>query len=308
MENQRKAEYVARTRVGFEVETFLDEGKLGDVARIMQRGFKYGGDASIHPSRSSQTSIEWKSEPGYLHTVRDQLGLLDQVSSVLKVNQSCGVHVHVSIDKRDEYRLRTLINLVKLFYNNQSIIVKLCSPWRESSDYARLVKYEDIKELISSRTLLQFCKNVYTGYYDEQTIKYHVDNGSEMRNARKISRRYRALSLTPLLDLGTVEYRIFESTTDVQLLAFWIKLVYQLGLKAYTTQKVRIWRDSKIDGNRRHDLKVLWEFLRCIDMLDQFEYAKSVIRVPKRTRTVKPKAPVNVVESTTTEGAVTCAV
>jgi hypothetical protein len=264
-------------KIGFELESMMTTQFTPD-----PQFFYTQYDGSIH---GRGIAVELTTKP-FDHTDLDViLSKIKDMKPRLTVNRSCGLHVHVDmgIDCHSDLMKRTIINITKLIYNNQTVINKLLPRHRRNAGWCRNWTYREIEGIIKKRTILKTYEGIYRGHR-KTDIKGQIHNTIHKRPKqgryhewRKSNHdRYHTINLLPLLDIGTVEFRMYHATLDERQLRFYIGMTVAIVQKAIRTQKVRIFRKQKMDNNHRNELKRLWEFLRSIDYLDQFKYAKKL--------------------------------
>jgi hypothetical protein len=117
-----------------------------------------------------------------------------------KVNESCGIHIHVGADQHDA---KSLKNLMNIFYSKQDMIyrsVEVLS--RREDSYAMKLPNQKIEQLQKEKpkTLNDIGKIWYGGNPSSHQHKYDPS-------------RYHGLNLHNVWYGSTVEFRIFNSTT-----------------------------------------------------------------------------------------------
>lgn len=134
----------------------------------------------------------------------DDIELLQNVIRSLreagaKVNDSCGIHVHVGAD---QHNARSLKNLVNIMYSKQDILYRALK-----MHDARSEKWA--KKL--SPAVVDRFKNVKAGHISQARDAWYGDSSS---HARKYDQsRYHGLNLHSVYFTGTCEFRLFNSTT-----------------------------------------------------------------------------------------------
>jgi hypothetical protein len=117
-----------------------------------------------------------------------------------KVNQSCGIHIHVGADQHDA---KSLKNLMNIFYSKQEMIYRSLEVlnYRETN-YARKFSEGKIENLKKEKpkTLTELGEFWYGGSIAANQVKYN-------------STRYHGLNLHNVWYGQTVEFRLFNSTT-----------------------------------------------------------------------------------------------
>jgi hypothetical protein len=142
-----------------------------------------------------------------------------------KVDQSCGIHIHVGADKHDA---KSLKNLMNIFYSKQDMIYKACEvlPYRES-------KYT---KKLSSALIYKI------GNQKPKTLKEVGDiwyEGYGRRESKYNSSRYHGLNLHNVWYGQTVEFRIFNSTTHAGKAKAYIQFCLAISAQAINSKSAQ---------------------------------------------------------------------
>lgn len=118
----------------------------------------------------------------------------------MKVNDSCGIHIHVDFDEMNASGIRNLINLMG--YCENVLYSQLNVPFARQDRWCRCTDEELISYINKKRTL--YSKNIMNKWYDDLPgrVNFHYD-----------SSRYSALNLHSLWQGKGIEFRVFNSTT-----------------------------------------------------------------------------------------------
>lgn len=114
-----------------------------------------------------------------------------------KVNDSCGIHIHVDASRHDP---KTLRNIVNIMASKEDLLYKALNVQIDRECYcqkADLRFLEDVN-LKHPKSMAEF-----------ETLWY---NGDSRRNVHYDYSRYHALNLHSVFSKGTVEFRMFNST------------------------------------------------------------------------------------------------
>lgn len=139
------------------------------------------------------------------------------------VNKSCGIHIHVDASRHTP---ATLKNLVNLMAQKEDILYKALQIAPERLKYCKKVN-EELIEVINRRkpqTLNALADMWYAG-----------SGGS--RNAHYNKSRYRGLNLHATFTKGTVEFRLFNSTTHAGEIKAYIQFCLALSHQALSQKK-----------------------------------------------------------------------
>lgn len=139
------------------------------------------------------------------------------------VNKSCGIHIHVDASRHTP---ATLKNLVNLMAQKEDILYKALQIAPERLRYCKKVN-EELIEVINKKkpqTLDELADMWYAG-----------SDGS--RNAHYNESRYRGLNLHATFTKGTVEFRLFNSTTHAGEIKAYIQFCLALSHQALSQKK-----------------------------------------------------------------------
>ncbi len=174
-----------------------------------------------------------------------------------KANSSCGIHIHVGAEK---HTAKTLRNLVNIMASKQDMIYKALqiSPNR-ASRYCKKLEANIIEKFNSQKpdTKDKIADIWYDGYGSQRYSHY---NGS----------RYHGLNLHAVFTKGTVEFRLFNSTTHAGKLKAYIQFCLAVNNQALTQRSAspRI----TVSGNERYTFRT-W-LLRLGLIGDEFKTAR----------------------------------
>ena len=135
-----------------------------------------------------------------------------------KVNDSCGIHVHVDASKHD---VKTLRNLVNIMASKEDLLYKALNVEVERERYCKKVDVRFLEELNRKRPkqMVDLEDLWYEGY-------------GYNRHAHYNNSRYRALNLHSVFTKGTVEFRLFNSTLHAGEVKSYIQLCLAINAQA----------------------------------------------------------------------------
>ena len=139
------------------------------------------------------------------------------------VNKSCGIHIHVDASRHTP---ATLKNLVNLMAQKEDILYRALQIAPERINYCQKVN-EALLGVINRKnpqTLTELADMWYAGYGDSRTAHYNRS-------------RYRGLNLHATFTKGTVEFRLFNSTTHAGEIKAYIQFCLALSHQALTQKK-----------------------------------------------------------------------
>jgi hypothetical protein len=135
-----------------------------------------------------------------------------------RVDQSCGIHVHVDGARFDA---RTLGNLVKLVHKQERLIeMSLGIQERRLGQYCRPVDAAFLTTLVNRRpATLDALRAAWYGRDHEHASRYHHS-------------RYRGINLNSFFFRGTVEFRLFEGSLHAGEIKSYVQFALALAEKA----------------------------------------------------------------------------
>ena len=141
-------------------------------------------------------------------------------SAGAKVNDSCGIHVHVDASKHD---VRTLRNLVNIMASKEDLLYKALDVEVERERYCKKVDMNFLEKLNKKKPKeMRDLEDIwYEGY-------------GYNRHAHYNNSRYRALNLHSVFTKGTVEFRLFNSTLHAGEVKSYIQLCLAINNQALT--------------------------------------------------------------------------
>ena len=139
-----------------------------------------------------------------------------------KVNDSCGIHIHVDASRHDP---KTLRNIVNIMASKEDLLYKALRVQIDREYYcqkADLRFLEDVN-LKRPKSMSEF-----------ETLWY---NGSSRRGVHYDSTRYHALNLHSVFSKGTIEFRMFNSTLHAGEVKSYIQLCLAISHQALIQQR-----------------------------------------------------------------------
>lgn len=135
-----------------------------------------------------------------------------------KANSSCGIHIHIGAEK---HTAKTLTNLVNIMTSKQDLIYKALEINPNREHYCKKLETQLSENLKKSKpqTLEKVADIWYDGYYGD-------------RNAHYNSSRYHGLNLHSVFTKGTVEFRLFNSTTHAGKIKAYIQFCLAINHQA----------------------------------------------------------------------------
>lgn len=175
-------------KLGIEIECICPSAKMDDVRIICTEvGWRIGSDGSIGGARDGETELEIKSKPTDIDDLPEIFSTITKLFKIVRVNSSCGLHVHVSF--------KDTINYYKLF---DWKFVKEFQEWVRSTFNTTIVERERFSN--------HYCKF----YISEENFKEVGER--QLGSYGKDGSRYQAINFNAYNLFKTVEFRIFAAT------------------------------------------------------------------------------------------------
>ena len=172
-----------------------------------------------------------------------------------KVNDNCGIHIHVDASRHDP---KTLRNIVNIMASKEDLLYKTLRVQIDREYYcqkADLRFLEDVN-LKRPKSMSEF-----------ETLWY---NGSSRRGVHYDSTRYHALNLHSVFSKGTIEFRMFNSTLHAGEVKSYIQLCLAISHQALVQQ--RAMRTKTQSENEKYTFRT-W-LLRLGLIGDEFKTAR----------------------------------
>lgn len=153
-----------------------------------------------------------------------------------KVNNSCGIHIHVDAARHNQQSLK---NLMSIMYSKEDILFKaLQVDERRARDYCQKVREPMLQKArklsCSETTNLTRLEQIW---YEGNVQNYEHYNWT----------RYYALNLHSVFYRGTVEFRCFNSTLHAGKAAAYVNLCLAMSAQAIN-QRCAVMRRTKSDN------------------------------------------------------------
>ena len=177
-------------------------------------------------------------------------------SAGAKVNDSCGIHVHVDASQHD---VRTLRNLVNIMASKEDLLYKALDVEVERERYCKKVDMNFLEKLNKKKPKeMRDLEDIwYEGY-------------GYNRHAHYNNSRYRALNLHSVFTKGTVEFRLFNSMLHAGEVKSYIQLCLAINNQALTQKSAS--RAKTQSANEKYTFRT-W-LLRLGLIGDEFKTAR----------------------------------
>jgi len=168
------------------------------------RQWKIVSDASIHcrnrrnESASRDYSVEFVSPICRYEDIETIQEIVRKLrSGGAKVNDSCGIHVHVDASSHTP---KTLRNIVNIMASKEDLLYKALQVQVERENYCKKADTRFLDELNHRKP--KSMNEVERLWYNGSSGRYHHYDDT----------RYHALNLHSVFSKGTIEFRLFNST------------------------------------------------------------------------------------------------
>ena len=159
-----------------------------------------------------------------------------------KVNQSCGLHIHIDGANHDA---KSLKNLAYTFRAKQDLIFKAVAPDRMNNRYCKPLTddlVDNIKKIkkLDGQKMKDAWYGTYSDRFRDSTAHYHDS-------------RYHALNYHSLWYRGTVEFRLFNSTLHAGEVRAYLNLC--LAMSAAAINAKRASAEPLDNGNDKYAMR-----------------------------------------------------
>ena len=241
--------------VGGTYDTYTVEDTIG-------RKWKVVSDSSIQcQSRGERTASRQYSVEVVSPICRyEDLETIQQVVRTLrrggaKVNESCGIHIHVDASAHDS---KTLRNIVNIMASKEDLLYKALKVQVDRQYYCQKADLRFLEDINGKRP---------KSMQELETLWY---NGVSRRSNHYDSTRYHALNLHSVFSKGTIEFRMFNSTLHAGEVKSYIQLCLAISYQALAQQ--RAVRSKTHSDNEKYTFRT-W-LLRLGMIGDEFKTAR----------------------------------
>lgn len=216
----------------YETRTILD---------VANREWKVMYDSSIKPSRSDSSSEELDQYKVELVTPPlnyDDIGLLQRIIRKLreagaKVNNSCGIHIHIDGANHNPISLKRLVNFM---IARQDLIYEALEIGQRERRWCRKLNADILKEMKKCKELTKT---------DTEHIWYSAANDcytGGISHQHYNTTRYHGVNLHSFFTKGTVEFRLFNSTLHAGKIKAYIQFCLAISSWAITSKEKVVFR------------------------------------------------------------------
>lgn len=202
------------------------------------RVWKVMSDSSIRGGESCEVVspiLKWDD----IETVQEILRILRRAGA--KINESCGLHIHVGAEKHTG---KTLQNLINIFYAKDEMLYEALQV--RANGIARYVKkfkssLIDQVNRIKNPTIAQVIDIWYFVNHDMMGTHRHYH-----------ASRYHGLNLHSYKRIGTVEFRLFNATLHAGELKSYIHMALAINHQALTQKSAKPAKTNEIIGHTNY--------------------------------------------------------
>jgi len=175
-----------------------------------------------------------------IETVQECIRALRKAGA--KINNSCGMHIHVD---GSNHTAKSLKNLVFTFRAKEDLIFNAVSPARKSNGYCKPIDdalVSSIKKIkrVDDQSLKDAWYKTYRSDWQSETFHYHDS-------------RYHALNLHSLWYRGTIEFRLFSATLHAGEARAYINLCLAMSAQAINAKRASA--DVLDNGNEKYAMR-----------------------------------------------------
>ena len=212
------AEYFGTTNIDHECscyDTYTAKDNKGRTWKIMR-------DGSINTEgRSPEYSSEVVTPILQYEDIEDLQEILRKLRKAgAKANSSCGIHIHVGVENHTP---KTLRNLVNIMASKQDMIFRALDIKSSREHYCKKLESEFVTRMNAKKpkTKEALADEWYRNYSGSRTAHYN-------------NSRYHGLNLHAVFTKGTIEFRLFNSTTHAGKLKAYIQFCLAVNNQALT--------------------------------------------------------------------------
>lgn len=201
------------------------------------RVWKVMRDSSIHPQPSNdEFRVEVVTPPLNYEDIEDLQSIIRKLrENGAKVNNSCGIHIHVD---GANHTPKSLLYLINFMVGRQDLIYESLEIGDRGSRWCKKMNEKVLKALKSQRELtIMDVRNIW---YSDANDGYIGGYSSEHYNPT----RYHGVNLHAFFTKGTVEFRLFNSTLHAGKIKAYIQFCLAVSAWAITTTSHISFRSS----------------------------------------------------------------
>lgn len=191
-------------KIGIEIECF-SKTKNNEKLRLLADELTYvmSSDGSIHDySYSTESPHEFKSKVYELTEIKQLFIDVQKIYKLIKVNQSCGLHIHLSFEKMSNYYKLLCWKFIEKFQKEYEL--KFTTPIEQSRKW----------------------KN-YSKFYQNQ-ISFDLNTTKQIEIRHKNDSRFHCINFNAFNHYKTIEFRIFPATNKISKFKQYVKFLINI--------------------------------------------------------------------------------
>lgn len=165
-----------------------------------------------------------------------ELNILGDIINMFKlngafVNNTCGIHIHLDMNRHNVVSLKRLINL---FHANTAVLYKALGIYTNRLKYCRKLSNSIVKRVNSHSELeLELLKEDWYGDYP-----------LDRRDRKKNRTRYHGLNLHSAFHCNNIEIRLFNATLDIKEIIAYAELCVVLSEFSLSDLDIPVVKDT----------------------------------------------------------------
>jgi len=206
---------VSNIRFSIEVEVEYpdkkDSQKLIDKHRVI-RGWEIDSDFSLDNGAEyrprKKNKLYWNEDS--IDQIKEIIGLIKAHRGKIKTGKEVGTHVHIDMSK---FSNQEIANIIKAFIKRQRFIYKKFNVYKKREDYCQKIPKE-VSKLVT-----------------ESMVKTIKTEGCQRECHDYFDNRHYGLNILALNKHGSLEFRIFNGSIQINTIKRYIKFAIQFCLK-----------------------------------------------------------------------------
>ena len=185
------------------------------------KGEKKVGEKTYERTTSKEYRVEMVTP---ILTYEEQPKLQEAVRTVrhagAKVNESCGMHIHVD---GANHTAKSLKNILSIMYSKEDLLFRALQVKNSRVTYCQKTREDILMKIRAEKNLTM--TRIAEIWYEDKNWEWHA-------NTHYDNSRYHALNLHAMFSKGTVEFRLFNSTLHAGKVKAYINLALAISAQA----------------------------------------------------------------------------
>ncbi len=220
------------------IERTYDSYRTIKVVAADGRVWKIMSDSSITGGEACEVVspiLNWDD----IETIQEILRILRRAGA--KINESCGLHIHVGAEKHTG---KTLQNLINIFYAKDEMLYEAVQ--------VRTNGINRFAKKFKSNLITQINRIKNPSIAQVLDVWYFVNHDMMGTNRHYHSSRYHGLNLHSYNRIGTVEFRLFNATLHAGELKSYIHMALAINHQALTQKSAKPAKTNEIIGHENY--------------------------------------------------------